>query len=142
MDLLVQEYAQWPQQEAAWGQANAAALRKLLPIRSEIFNALHRTPLIAGIYGGPLLRDMALALYSQHADPRLNEAKCAVFVGNDNNLAAIGALLGIDWQASGFPPNALPPGTILPWNCGKAPATTAKCVSGSSCRASISCMRR
>lgn len=113
VDLLVQEYAQWPQQDAAWGQANAAALRKLLPIRSEIFNALHRTPLVAGIYGGPLLRDMALALYSQHADPRLNEARCAVFVGNDNNLAAIGSLLGIDWQASGFPPNALPPGTIL-----------------------------
>ena len=79
VDLLVQEYAQWPQQDAAWGQANAAALR----------------------------------LYSQHADPRLNEARCAVFVGNDNNLAAIGSLLGIDWQASGFPPNALPPGTIL-----------------------------
>ena len=39
VDLLVQEYAQWPQQDAAWGQANAAALRKLLPIRSEIFNA-------------------------------------------------------------------------------------------------------
>ena len=66
VDRLVQEYAQWPQQDAAWGQANAAALRKLLPIRSEIFNALHRTPLVAGIYGGPLLRDMALALYSQH----------------------------------------------------------------------------
>ena len=88
-------------------------LSYFLPIRSEIFNALHRTPLVAGIYGGPLLRDMALALYSQHADPRLNEARCAVFVGNDNNLAAIGSLLGIDWQASGFPPNALPPGTIL-----------------------------
>ena len=25
VDLLVQEYAQWPQQDAAWGQANAAA---------------------------------------------------------------------------------------------------------------------
>ena len=96
VDLLMQEYAQWPQQDAAWGQANAAALRKLLPIRSEIFNALHRTPLVAGIYGGPLLRDMALALYSQHADPRLNEARCAVFVGNDNNLAAIGSLLDVD----------------------------------------------
>lgn len=113
VDLLVQEYAQWPQQDAAWGQANAGALRKLLPLRSEVFNALYRTPLLAGIYGGPLLRDMATALYDRHADPRLNEARCVVFVGNDTNLAAVGALLGIDWQASGFPPNALPPNTVL-----------------------------
>ena len=113
VDLLLQEYAQWPQQDAAWGQANAAALRKLLPVHSEISNTLYRTPLIAGIYGGPLLRDMALALYSQHADPRLNEARCAVFVGNESNLAAVGALLGVSWQASGFPVNALPPGAVL-----------------------------
>lgn len=121
VDLLVQEYAQWPQQDAAWGLADAAALRKLLPLHSEVFNALHRTPLLAAIYGGPLLRDMATALYSRHADPRLNEASCAVFVGNDANLAAVGALLGIEWQASGFPPNALPPNTVLVMELWKNP---------------------
>ena len=134
VDLLVQEYAQWPQQDAAWGQANAAALRKLLPIRSEIFNALHRTPLVAGIYGGPLLRDMALALYSQHADPRLwattttwrPSARC--------------------WASTGrrrvFRPMPCRPAPSWPWNCGKAPTTPVKYASGSSCRASLSCTRR
>ena len=48
VDLLVQEYAQWPQQEAAWGQANAAALRKLLPIRSESCRRLVYSLLILG----------------------------------------------------------------------------------------------
>ena len=112
-EIFLLEYAQWPGSPAAWGQVDEHALRELLPLRAGVFNAVNRAPEVARAKGASLLAEMAAALEGSHRDQRCNAASLVVFVGHDTNIANVGALLGVHWQMTGYPKDAIPPGAIL-----------------------------
>lgn len=112
-EIFLLEYGEWPEEAAGWGQVDARVLGQLLPVHSRIFDVVNRAPVVAWANGSSLLNEMASALLSNHYDKRVNESKLAIFVGHDTNIANIGGLLGFDWQASGYPPNAIPPAGAL-----------------------------
>lgn len=112
-EIFLLEYAQWPGAPAGWGLVNGARLAQLLPVHARIFDVVNRAPIVSWANGSGLLKEMSLALLGRHPDKRANEAKLAVFVGHDTNIANVGALLGVTWQASGYPLNGIPPAGVL-----------------------------
>lgn len=110
---FLQEYIQWPDSPAGWGRMDAPALREALALHSTVLNVVNRTPRVAQAKGGSLLAEMAATLAGEHTDPRCNAASLVIFVGNDNHLTNVGALLGLFWRISGYPDNSVPPGAVL-----------------------------
>lgn len=112
-EIFLLEYAEWPGQRAGWGQVGSKILAQILPVHAKVFDVVNRAQMVAWAKGSSLLTEMTAALLNRHSDPRLNEAKLAIFVGHDTNIANIGALLNLDWQASGYPVNGIPPAGAL-----------------------------
>ena len=112
-EIFLLEYGQWPGSDAGWGQVDGKTLSQVLPVHSRVFDVVNRTPLVAWARGSSLLTEMAAALTGMHYDQRLNAASLVVFVGHDTNIANVGGLLGVNWQAEGYPPNDIPPAGVL-----------------------------
>jgi len=112
-EVFLLEYAQWPDASAGWGQVDARVVREVLPIHTNVFNTVNRASVVARLKGASLLSEMMAALDGSHRDQRCNAASLVVFVGHDTNLANVGALLGVHWQAPGYPDDATPPGSTL-----------------------------
>ncbi|MBD5642129.1 MAG: histidine-type phosphatase [Desulfovibrio sp.] len=112
-EIFLLEYAQWPNEAAGWGRVNARVLGQVMPVHSRVFNIVNRAAVVAWANGSALLNEMSAALLGEHADKRANEAKLVIFVGHDTNIANVGGLLDFAWQASGYPPNGIPPASAL-----------------------------
>ncbi len=112
-EIFLLEYAEWPEKLPAWGQANEAVLREILPVHNRVFDLVNRAPAVAGPRGSALLLEMEAALLGTHADARVNEALLTVFVGHDTNISNIGGLLDIGWSLPGHGENAIPPAGIV-----------------------------
>lgn len=112
-EIFLLEYGEWPGVSAGWGEVNGTVLSQILPIHSTIFDIVNRAPVISWANGSSLMTEIAASLLNNHYDPRSNEAKLVVFVGHDTNIANIGALMGINWQAYGYPLNGIPPAAAL-----------------------------
>lgn len=112
-EIFLREFSQWPSEAAAWGQADTATIRQILSLHSAVFNAVQRTPSVAGAQGSTLLHELLAALQGQLADSRANRSPIVVFVGSDVNIANVAALLNIHWQASGYPADIIPPAATL-----------------------------
>lgn len=121
-EIFLLEYGEWPNEAAGWGKVNASVLSQVLPVHARVFDLVNRAPVIAWANGGALLSEMCAALFGEHKDNRANEARLVVYVGHDTNIANVGGLLGFNWQASGYPPNGIPPAGALfleLWETGK-----------------------
>lgn len=112
-DVFLREFSQWPSEPAAWGQADTATMRQILSLHSAVFNAVQRTPSVAGAQGSTLLSELITALQGHMTDSRANRSPIVVFVGSDVNIANVAALLDIHWQASGYPVDLIPPAAAL-----------------------------
>lgn len=112
-EIFLLEYGEWPHELAGWGAVDARVLAQVLPIHSRVFDVVNRAPIIAWANGSALLSEMAAALFGTHPDPAINGAKLVIFVGHDTNIANVAALLNLDWQATGYPPNGIPPAGAL-----------------------------
>lgn len=112
-DVFLREFSQWPSEPAAWGQADTATMRQILSLHSTVFNAVQRTPSVAGAQGSTLLNELLAALQGKMTDSRANRSPIVIFVGSDVNIANVAALLDIHWQASGYPGDIIPPAAAL-----------------------------
>lgn len=112
-EIFLLEYGEWPGVPSGWGSVDARVLSQILPVHSRVFDVVNRAPLVSWANGSSLLVEMTAALFGRHPDPRANEARLVLFVGHDTNLANVGGLLDFYWQASGYPPNGIPPGGAL-----------------------------
>lgn len=112
-EIFLLEYGQWPGETAGWGMVDASILDKIMPVHSKIFDVINRAPLVAWARGGALLKEIGQALAGTHPNPAFNEARLAIFVGHDTNIANIGGLLDLDWQDGSYPPNGIPPAGAL-----------------------------
>lgn len=112
-DVFLREFSQWPSEPAAWGQADTATMRQILSLHSSVFNAVQRASSVAGAQGSTLLNELLAALQGKMTDSRANRSPIVVFVGSDVSIANVAALLGIHWQASGYPEDLIPPAAVL-----------------------------
>lgn len=112
-EIFLLEYAEWPDAQPAWGKADGAVLREILPLHNRVFDVVNRAPAVAGPKGSALLAAMEAALAGNDADPRVKQAVLTVFVGHDTNIANIGGLLGITWDLPGHGDNSIPPAAVL-----------------------------
>lgn len=112
-EIFLLEYGEWPDASAGWGSVDDRVLGRLLPAHSKVFDVVNRAPVVAWAQGSSLLKEIADALAGRHYDKRANDARLVVFVGHDTNIANVGALAGLDWQAKGYPPNGIPPAGVL-----------------------------
>lgn len=106
-EIMLLEYAQWPDRNAGWGQVNETVLKQIVPLHDKVFDAVNRTPALAKAGGSRLLKAIEQALLSDTA-PALS-----FFVGHDTNIANIGGLLGINWNVPEQGSNPTPPGGFL-----------------------------
>ena len=106
-EIMLLEYGQWPGKNAGWGQADQAVLQEIVPLHDRIFDAIHRAPILAKAGSSDLLRHIRDTLLSD-ASPALS-----ILVGHDTNIAAIGGLLGIDWNLPGQGTNSIFPGSFI-----------------------------
>jgi 4-phytase/acid phosphatase len=115
-EIFLLEYADGkPPAEVGWGRADAAGIRKVLPLHDRAFDLLFRTPYLARRQGSSLLARVAGALTGRPIgglpapDPAVRGARLVAFFGHDDNLANLGGLLGASWSMPGFPKNETPP---------------------------------
>ena len=112
-EIFLLEYGEWPDVNAGWGEVNDKVLSEILPAHAKVFDLVNRAPVVAWAQGSSLLKEIGDALMNKHYDKRANEAKFVVFVGHDTNIANIGGLMGIQWQAKGYPQNGIPPASVI-----------------------------
>ncbi|MGH6659377.1 MAG: histidine-type phosphatase, partial [Sphingomicrobium sp.] len=96
-----------PMSEVGWGRATRDEIERLLVFNSIKFNFVDRPAYIAKGAAGPLARVILQAL-SAAAGSRIT-----LLAGHDTNIADLGGLLGIHWQAASYPADAVPPGSAL-----------------------------
>ena len=115
-ELFLLQYADGRRSdEVAWGRADLAGIRKVLPLHDAAFDLLFRTPYLARREGSSLLARAAGAVTGRPLgglpapEPEVRDARLVAYVGHDDNLANLGGLLGASWALPGYPLNETPP---------------------------------
>jgi 4-phytase/acid phosphatase len=107
-ESLLLEYVEgMPLAEVGWGRATRGEIERLLVLNTTKYKYVDWPPYIAKVAAGPLAKAMLKAL-SASQGPRIT-----LFAGHDTNVAQLGGLLGLRWQAASYPPNNVPPGSAL-----------------------------
>jgi 4-phytase / acid phosphatase len=107
-ETLLLEYDEgMPMGSVAWGRVTRDDIASLLIFNSTKFKYLNRPPYIAQASAGPLAK-IILAAFN---DP--GAASLTILGGHDTNIAAIGGLLGLHWQAPTTIADDVPPASAL-----------------------------
>ncbi|WP_186309175.1 histidine-type phosphatase [Pseudomonas oryzihabitans] len=103
-----------PLDQVAFGEGrSAAAVARLMALRSAKYELSNHLPYIARRGASQLLGQILLALQPASADSPPG-TKWLAYVGHDSNIAQLRTLLGFDWKIADYPENdAAPGGTIL-----------------------------
>ncbi|WBO22834.1 histidine-type phosphatase [Sphingomonas abietis] len=103
--VFLMQYAEGlPMAEVGWGRATAPRIAQISSLHAKMFDVYARSHAMAPRVGGLLARRICAALAAP-TGPKLT-----VFVGHDNNIAAVTALLGVDFRIAGYGANDPPPG--------------------------------
>ena len=93
--------------EVGWGRITRDQIERLLVFNTIKFDYADRPLYIAQAAAGPLARGVLAALRTPAGAP------ITLFAGHDTNIAELGGLLGLHWQAASYPADAIPPGSAL-----------------------------
>lgn len=106
-EIMLLEFAQWPEKKAGWATVDETVLRQIIPVHNAVFNATHRASSLARAGGTHMLKYIHDTLVSEKS-PRLT-----ILVGHDTNIAYVSSLLGLHWNLpeSGIDP--VIPGSFL-----------------------------
>ncbi|MEO7654081.1 MAG: histidine-type phosphatase [Sphingomicrobium sp.] len=105
--ILLEYLENMPMGEVGWGRASRAEIERLLVFNAVAFDYVERPYPIARAAAGPLARNILQAL-RKTAGPRIT-----LLAGHDTNIADLGGLLGLHWQAASYPADTVPPGSAL-----------------------------
>jgi 4-phytase/acid phosphatase len=97
-----------PMSEVGWGRATKADLTQLLTFHTTKFQWEARTPYVAERAAAPIARRVLEAL-----DGAPGTGKLTLLVGHDTNIAQLGGMLDLHWQAGDYAPDDPPPGGAL-----------------------------
>ena len=93
--------------QVAWGRIDRRQIDRLLVFNSIKFKYVDRPHFIARAAAGPLAKAILRALGTPTA-PRVT-----LLAGHDTNIADLGGLLDAHWRVTGYPADAVPPGSAL-----------------------------
>jgi 4-phytase/acid phosphatase len=94
--IMLQFMEGLPMAEVGWGRATEADILALSRIHAAEFDLLARTPYVANRAATPIMREI-LDAFADDAGPRLTG-----LVGHDTNIANVGGMLDLHWQATGY----------------------------------------
>jgi len=103
-----------PASEVAWGRADLPRIQQMLALHDAAFDLTQRTPYLARLLGSALLSRVAATLTGRTVagvtpDPAERDARVAIYVGHDTNLANLGGMLDASWALPGWQVNETPP---------------------------------
>jgi 4-phytase/acid phosphatase len=106
---LLMEYLEgMPMREVGWGRVTRDDIEDLLVFHPIKFRYENGPASAARRSAGPLMRHMMEGLAQSGEGLRL-----MLLFGHDTNLADVGSLLQLTWQATGYPARDIPPGGAL-----------------------------
>ncbi|WP_398287826.1 histidine-type phosphatase [Sphingomonas nostoxanthinifaciens] len=105
--LLLEYIDAKPMAEVGWGRATAADITALSALHALKFKLEGRPPYLAARTMAGITPLMRKALTADEA------ARVTVFAGHDSDLVGLGGMLDLHWQAAGFAPDDIPPGSAL-----------------------------
>jgi 4-phytase / acid phosphatase len=118
-EILLLEYAEgMPAKDVGWGCVDGGRVRELIDLHTAASELTQRTPAIAALQAGELLRAIAHSVEqaaSGHAVPGAEGSpgdKVLMLVGHDTNLSNLAGALRLDWLEDGRR-NDTPPGSSL-----------------------------
>ena len=97
-----------PMSEVGWGRATKADLTQLLGFHATKFQWEARTPYVAERAAAPIARRILQAMTREPGTGKLT-----LLVGHDTNIAQLGGMLDLHWQAGDYAPDDPPPGGAL-----------------------------
>lgn len=104
------EYAEgMPMSQVGWGRISRADLPKVLALHALEYRIVSRTPYVAARAGAPLARRILSAL---NGTSDLG-SKVVIFMGHDDNIAALSGLLDLHWAPQDYPADDPSPGFTL-----------------------------
>ena len=106
-EIMLLEFAQWPEKEAGWGEVDARVLRQIIPVHNAVFNATHRAQSLAKAGGIHMLEYIHQTLLSEKSPP------LTILVGHDTNIAYVSGLLDIHWSVPELGNDPVIPGSFL-----------------------------
>ncbi len=106
-----------PMQDVAFGQLNLEQLNPTYELNNAAFNVMYNTPYAAQAQMSNWMNQILLSL-QQRAEGRKNPNAVALpsnqlvlFMGHDDNLHGLGALMNVSWINTGYQPYQTPAGS-------------------------------
>jgi 4-phytase/acid phosphatase len=106
--FLLQYLEGFPMSQVGWGRLTRPQIETLLRFHPVKFKYENGPAYVARVAARPLVERICGALAGQAGD-----ATVTLLAGHDTNLADVGSLLGLDWQAESYPRGDVPPGGAL-----------------------------
>jgi 4-phytase/acid phosphatase len=121
--VLMLEYEEGlPMSDVGWGRASLAQITEVSSLHGLLFDIYSRPPYIAPRVAGALARRLLAAIEGRGEDGRA-AAPITLIVGHDDNIAAISALLGMNFQLPGYGYDDPPVGGALMFQVLRDPVT-------------------
>ena len=106
--VFMLQYAEGlPLDQVGWGRASPRTLEEVSRLHALLFDIHARPRYMARRIGGPMARRISTILASRDAPP------VNVFVGHDNNIAALASLIGAHFKMDGYGQDDPPIGGAL-----------------------------
>jgi 4-phytase/acid phosphatase len=106
--VFMLQYAEGlPLDQVGWGRASPRTLEEVSRLHALLFDIHARPRYMARRIGGPMARRISAILASKDAPP------VNVFVGHDNNIAALASLIGAHFKMDGYGQDDPPIGGAL-----------------------------
>jgi 4-phytase/acid phosphatase len=96
-----------PMGQVGWNRISPAEIEQLLVFNSIKFKYVDRPRFIAKAAAGPLAKIISGTLSAPTG------SRVTLLAGHDTNIADLGGLLDMHWQAASYPTDAVPPGSAL-----------------------------
>jgi 4-phytase/acid phosphatase len=107
-----------PMREVGWGRASLPRITAISRLHALLFDVYARPSYMAPRVAGPLGRRLLATIEAPAPAPALS-----LFVGHDNNIAAVTALLGVHFQIKGYGYDDPPVGGALVFEVLRDPAS-------------------
>jgi 4-phytase/acid phosphatase len=102
--------------DVAWGRLTPQQIQQVTQLHTLDFNLVDRTPYLAQTQGSNLLQHIRATINQAATGTATPDAigplydSVLMLVGHDNQLAAVGGLMNVDWQPATFAQDDTPPG--------------------------------
>lgn len=95
--VFLLQYAEgFPMSRVGWGRASAKDIQAMSLLHARLFDVFARSAYMAPRVGGPIARSIAANL------TRADAPAVRIYVGHDNTIAAVTAILGVHFQMPGY----------------------------------------